>query len=73
MNMKQLKETARALVGNNKGLQAIDERDEPLNARSSPAAKPTVSKRKMAISLSLFLKKQKSSLALRRQDDGKQA
>jgi hypothetical protein len=73
MNMKQIKETARALVASDKGLQATDERDEPRNPQSSTTTKPPISKRKMAISLSLFLKKQRPFLALRRQDDGKQA
>jgi hypothetical protein len=73
MNEKQFEEAVRALMASDKAPPAIDERHEPRDERSSAALKPSVSKRKTAISLSLFLKKQRPFLALRRQDDGKQA
>jgi fructose-bisphosphate aldolase class 1 len=73
MNVKQFEGTAQALVANDKGLLTTDESNGPTNARSSTATKPPVSMRKMALSLSQFLKKQRSSLASRRQDGGKQA
>ena len=73
MNVKRLEETEQAQVGSDTGLLVMDERDRPRNARSSTATRPSASMRKMALSLSQFLKKQRSSLASRRQDDGKQA
>jgi hypothetical protein len=73
MNAQQLEETAQALAASGKDLPKMDESNGPRIARSSATAKPPVSMRKMALSLSEFLKKQRSSLALRRQDDGKQA
>jgi fructose-bisphosphate aldolase class 1 len=73
MNVKQLEETVQSLVASDNGLLAMDESSGPRNARLSTAIKAPVSKRKMAISLSDFLKKQRPSLALRRQDDWKQA
>jgi len=73
VNVKQLEEAAQALVASDTGLLAMDESngqpDEPL----SPTARPPLNKRKIAISLSEFLKKQRAKLALRRQGDWKQA
>lgn len=73
MNVKQCEGRAQALVANDKGLLTTDESHGPSNARSSTTTEPHVSMRKVALSLSQFLKKQRSSLASRRQDDGKQA
>jgi hypothetical protein len=73
MNEKQFEEAVRALMASDKGPPAKDKREEPRDTRSSAALKPTVSKRKMAISLSLFLKQQRPFLALRKHVDGKQA
>jgi hypothetical protein len=73
MNVNQLDETVQAFVTSDNGLLATDESNGQRNARSSVTAKPPVSKKKIAVSLSIFLKKQISSLALRRQDDGKPA
>ena len=73
MNVEQLEEAAEALVANDKGLLKMDKSKGPHFARSSTTAKKPDSMRKIASSLSQFLKKQRSSLALRRQDDGKQA
>lgn len=73
MNVKQPEETAQVFFGSDKGLLAIDESNGPRDARTSTTLKQPGSKKKIAISLSNFLKKQISSLALRRQNDGKQA
>jgi fructose-bisphosphate aldolase class 1 len=73
MNVKRLEEPEQALVGSDKGLLAMDESNGPRNTRSSATTKPSVSMRKIALSLSQFLKKQRPSLATRRRDDGKQA
>jgi hypothetical protein len=73
MNVNRLEETAQTLVASDRGLMALDERNEPRDARSSPTTKPPVSMRKMALSLSQFLKKKRPLLASRRQDDGEQA
>jgi hypothetical protein len=73
VNVKQHEETARAPVSSDEGLLAIDENKTQDNAPSSITEKPPVSKRKLAVSLSDFLKKQRYILALRRQDDRKQA
>jgi hypothetical protein len=73
MNAQQLDEAAQALAASDMSLLATDESKRPRNTRPSSTTKPTVSKRKMALSLSKFLKGQGSSLALRRRDDGKQA
>jgi hypothetical protein len=73
MNAQQLQEAAQALVASDLSLLAMDESKRPRETRPSPATKPTVSKREMALSLSEFLKAQGSFLALRRRDDGKQA
>lgn len=73
MNAQQLEEAARALTANGKSPSKMDESNGPRIARLSTTAKSPISMRKMAISLSQFLKTQRSSLALRRQDDGKQA
>jgi hypothetical protein len=73
VNVKQPEEAVQSPDASDKGLPAMDENSEPRNARLSTTVKPPVSKRKMAISLSDFLKKQRPSLALRRQDDWKQA
>jgi hypothetical protein len=73
MNVQQLEETAEALVGNDKGLLKMDKSNGQRIPRSFTPARPPDSIRKIASSLSQFLKKHRSSLALRRQDDGKQA
>lgn len=73
MNIRQLEETAKALVVRDEGLLAMDGSSGPRNARSSTTAKPSVSRRQMALSLSQFLKEHRPSLAFRRQDDRKQA
>jgi hypothetical protein len=71
MNAQKLEETAHALAASRKGMPKVDDNNGPRIARSSTTAKPSVSMRKMALSLSQFLKKQRSSLPFRRQDDGK--
>jgi len=73
MNVKQPEDTAQTLVASDEGLLAMDGSSEPRYARSSTTTKPPVSMRKMALSLSQFLKKKRPLLALRRQDDGEQA
>ncbi|MFZ0301839.1 MAG: hypothetical protein WAL75_04105 [Terracidiphilus sp.] len=73
MNENRPDESAQALVESDKGLLAMDESSGQRNARSSTTAKPLIKKKKIALSLSNFLKKHISSPALRRQDDGKQA
>jgi hypothetical protein len=75
VNVKQSEETAQALIASDTDLLAMERSNGRANSRSAATAtnKPPVSKRKIAISLSSFLKKQISSLALRRQDEGKQA
>lgn len=73
MNEIRPDETAQALVESDKGLLAMNESSGQRNARSSTSAKPPINKKKIALSLSSFLKRHISSLALRRQDDGKQA
>jgi hypothetical protein len=73
MELKRLEETEEARIGSDNGLPAMDESNETHNARLSVATKSPVSMRKMALSLSQFLKEQKASLANRRQDDRKQA
>jgi hypothetical protein len=73
MNAQQPEEAAQALVASDLSLQAMDESKRPRKTRPSSTTKPTVSKRKMALFLSEFLKGQGSFLALRRRDDGKQA
>jgi hypothetical protein len=73
MNVQQLEETAEALVANDKGLLKMDKSNGQRNPRSFTPARPPDSIRKIASSLSQFLKKHRSSLALRRKDDGKQA
>lgn len=72
MNLKQFKDAAQTLVVSDKGQLAMDGFDGQIDAQSSTTAKRPVSKRKLALSLSDFLKKQRSLLALRRQGDGKQ-
>lgn len=73
MNLKQFKDAAQALVVSDKGQLAMDGINGQFDAPSSTTAKRPLSKRKLAVSLSDFLKKQRSLLALRRQGDGKQA
>jgi hypothetical protein len=73
MNAQPLEEAAQAVAGSDTSLLAMDQSKRPRNARPSSTTQPTVSKRKMALSLSEFLKGQGSSLALRRRDDRKQA
>jgi hypothetical protein len=73
VSVNQLEQTAQAFATSDKDLLAMDESNEQRNARPSTTAKPPASKKKIAISLSNFLKKNVSLLALRRQDDGKQA
>ena len=72
VNLKQFKDATQALVVSDQGQLAMDEIKGPFDAQSSTTAKRPVSKRKLALSLSDFLKKQRSLLALRRQGDGKQ-
>jgi fructose-bisphosphate aldolase class 1 len=73
MSTQELIDIARTMVADDKGLLAMDESNGPRNTRSSATTKPSVSMRKIALSLSQFLKKQRPSLATRRRDDGKQA
>ena len=73
MNAQQLEEAAQAPFANDMGLLAMDESERSRNARLSSTTKRPVSKRTIALSLSEFLKRQGSSPALRRRDDGKQA
>lgn len=72
MNFKLLKGSAQPLVVSDNGQLAMDEIKGQFDALSSTSSKRPVSKRKIAISLSNFLKKQRSLLALRSQGDGKQ-
>jgi hypothetical protein len=73
MNIDQIDESPQSLVASDEGLLPKDESNKPRNAQSSTTSKPPVSKKKIAISLSNFLKKQRAALALRRQGDWKQA
>jgi len=72
VNFKLLKGSAQPLVVSDNGQLAMDEIKGQFDALSSTSSKRPVSKRKIAISLSNFLKKQRSLLALRSQGDGKQ-
>jgi hypothetical protein len=71
VNLMQLKDAGPSFVAS--GELTLDESNGQRDAQSSTTSKPPVTKRRIAISLSNFLKKQRSLLALRRQDDGKQA
>jgi hypothetical protein len=69
MNAQQPEGAAQALVASDLSLLATDESKRPRNTRPSSTTELTVSKRKMALSLSEFLKCHRSSLASRRRDD----
>jgi hypothetical protein len=73
MNLQQLEGTTEAFVANGRGLLKMDGSNGPPIPQSFTPAKKPDSIRKIARSLSQFLKTQRSSLALRRQDDRKQA